>query len=215
MAFRLATESCEKSVPVPTDYRGGVLHRNAPSLHSKWVLNIQNKGDDYCFIWCILAHIHRADEHVVRTSKYALFMYELNKEGLQFPLKFSNTPKFEKPKIKRQRLGLSMPPSTATVNITSTCWLFVRDLSALVHERWTYQHRFISLRLLSVLLLGGAAARRSPPGLFRPSRRSRKNIKKFKAIGKTIPVPFVKYVDFEAFLVSAEEKSKKALPTQR
>ena len=32
-----------------------------------------------------------------------------------------------------------------------------------------------------------------------------KNIKKFKAIAKTLPVPFVLYADFEAFLVPAEE----------
>ena len=27
------------------------------SLHSKGVLNVQNKDDDYCFIWSILGHI--------------------------------------------------------------------------------------------------------------------------------------------------------------
>ena len=42
------------------------------SLHKKGVLNIKNKDDDYCFIWCILEHIYRvekipADFHTTRT----------------------------------------------------------------------------------------------------------------------------------------------------
>ena len=40
------------------------------SLYSKGVLNIQNVKDDFCFLWCVLVHIHRVDKHAVRTSKY-------------------------------------------------------------------------------------------------------------------------------------------------
>ena len=64
------------------------------SLYNKVVLNIQNLKYDYCFLWCIVAHKHRVDKHVVRTSEYEPFMHELNTTGLQFPLKFSDTPKF-------------------------------------------------------------------------------------------------------------------------
>ena len=41
-----------------------------------------------------------------------------------------------------------------------------------------------------------------------------KNIKKFKAVAKTLPVPFVLYADFEAFLVPVK-KLRRALPIQR
>ena len=41
-----------------------------------------------------------------------------------------------------------------------------------------------------------------------------KNIKKFKAIEKTLPVPFVLYADFEAFLVPAEENIESASNTK-
>ena len=37
-------------------------------LHKKGVLNIQNLNDDFCFLWCVLAHIHRVDQHAERTS---------------------------------------------------------------------------------------------------------------------------------------------------
>ena len=76
--------------------------------------------------------------------------------------------------------------------------------------------------LLPLLLLGSAAARRSPPGLFRPPRAeggvpitrwSREKYNKFKAIAKTLPVPFVLYADFEAFLVPAEENKERASNT--
>ena len=41
-----------------------------------------------------------------------------------------------------------------------------------------------------------------------------KNIKNFKAIAKTLPVPFVLYADFEAFLVPAEENKESASNTK-
>ena len=47
------------------------------SLYKSGILNIQNLKDDYCFIWCILAHIHRVGDNAVRNSKYEPFMHEL------------------------------------------------------------------------------------------------------------------------------------------
>ena len=74
--------------------------------------------------------------------------------------------------------------------------------------------------ILSQWLLAGASAYSSPSGLFRPlgaeggvmfiTGRSGENIKKFKVIAKTLPVPFVLYADFEAFLVLAEEHIESA-----
>ena len=59
-------------------------------LHSKEVLNIQNLKGDYCILWCIHVHIRRVNEHAQRTIKYT---------SSQFPLKFSDTPKFENLKL--------------------------------------------------------------------------------------------------------------------
>ena len=59
------------------------------SLHSKGIFNIQNKGDDYCFLWCILGHIYRVDKHADRLYHYKNYFNEQDIEGLQFPLKFS------------------------------------------------------------------------------------------------------------------------------
>ena len=73
----------------------GFYIQTPKSLYSKGVLNIQNPKDDFYFLWCILAYIHRADQHAARTSKYEPFMHELNTTGLQFPHKNSDTPNFE------------------------------------------------------------------------------------------------------------------------
>ena len=73
----------------------GSFIQTLKSLYSKGVLNIQNRKDDFCFLLCVLAHIHKVDQHAARTSKFELFMHELNTTGLQFPLKFSDIPKFE------------------------------------------------------------------------------------------------------------------------
>ena len=96
-------------------------------------------------------------------------------------------------------------------------YLLVRDLSAHVHGRIKldgYSHVcpyclycFSQARLLTAHL---------PDCSIHPEQKveypspddPEKNIKKFKAIAKTLPVPFVLYADFEAFLVPAEEKNR-------
>ena len=54
------------------------------SLYSKGVLNIQNIKDDFCFLWCIHAHIHKVHDNAARTSQYEHIRYELNTTELQF-----------------------------------------------------------------------------------------------------------------------------------
>ena len=73
------------------------------------------------------------------------------------------------------------------------------------------------------LHLGGMSDHRSPPGLFHPSRaesgvpitrRSGKKYQTVQSVAKTLPVPFVLYADFEAFLVPAEETKESASNTK-
>lgn len=63
----------------------------------KAVLNIQN-DDNYCFLWCVLAHIHPVESknHPNRVNKYAPYFNELNIKGLEFPMNIDNISKFEK-----------------------------------------------------------------------------------------------------------------------
>ena len=56
----------------------GSFIQTPKSLYKAGVLNIQNLKDDFCFLWCVLAHIHRVDQHAERTSKYEEFMQDSN-----------------------------------------------------------------------------------------------------------------------------------------
>ena len=60
---------------------------------NKAILNIQN-NDDKCFLWCILAALHPLDyeDHPNRVNKYITYVNELNKEGIEYPVCFSDIP---------------------------------------------------------------------------------------------------------------------------
>jgi hypothetical protein len=60
------------------------------------VLNIENKLDNLCFAWSILAHLHPVDNHPKRVTKYEPYISELNLCGLKMPLPVSDIGKFEK-----------------------------------------------------------------------------------------------------------------------
>ena len=56
--------------------------------------NIKN-DDQFCFLWCILAYLYPVEEHKNRTLNYSMHMNKLNLEGLEFPVKGKDIPKFE------------------------------------------------------------------------------------------------------------------------
>ena len=63
----------------------------------KAVLNIQNRNDNFCFLWSILAGIYPVDRkcnpHCLR--HYKSHLHELNTTGLSFPMSVRDVPKFE------------------------------------------------------------------------------------------------------------------------
>ena len=64
------------------------------------VLDIQN-NDQYCFLYCAIAHIHHIGKNADRVNSYISYLKELNYQGLSYPLKVSYVAKFEtkKPEI--------------------------------------------------------------------------------------------------------------------
>ena len=63
--------------------------------NSKSIVNIQNI-DNYCFLWSILAHKYKVDNHRERVSLYENHFHELNQGDIQFPMKLKDIPTFEK-----------------------------------------------------------------------------------------------------------------------
>ena len=136
----------------------GSFIQSPKSLYSKGVLNIQNLEDDFCFLWCILAQIHRVDKHAYQLYTYRKYFNELDIFGLNFPLKYSDTSKFEtlnptiivnvlifennevfplyasKHRDRKKHLNLVMISNSEG----KFHYLLVRYLSALVHGRTKY-----------------------------------------------------------------------------
>ena len=63
--------------------------------NSKSIVNIQN-NDNYCFLWSILAHKYKVDNHRERVSHYENHFHELNQGDIQFPIKIKDIPPFER-----------------------------------------------------------------------------------------------------------------------
>ena len=62
---------------------------------SKSIINKKN-NDQYCFFWCILAYLYPVEDHKDRISKYLMHENKLNLNGLDFPMKVKDIPKFER-----------------------------------------------------------------------------------------------------------------------
>ena len=54
--------------------------------NKKSIINIKN-DDQFCFLWCILAHLCPVEDHKDRTSNFSMHFNKLNLEGLEFPMK--------------------------------------------------------------------------------------------------------------------------------
>ena len=62
--------------------------------NNKSIINIKN-DDQFCFLWCILAHLFPVEDHKNRTSNYSIHTNKLILNGLEFPMKIKDIPKFE------------------------------------------------------------------------------------------------------------------------
>ena len=62
--------------------------------NNKSIINIKN-DDQFCFLWCILAHLFPVEDHKNRTSNYSIHTNKLILNGLEFPIKIKDIPKFE------------------------------------------------------------------------------------------------------------------------
>ena len=62
--------------------------------NSQSIINIKN-NDQYCFLWCILAYLYPVEDNKNITSSYSKHFDKFNLEGLDFPMKVKDIPKFE------------------------------------------------------------------------------------------------------------------------
>ena len=62
--------------------------------NSQSIINIK-KNDQFCFLWCILAYLFPVENNKNITSSYSKHFDKFNLEGLEFPMKVKDIPKFE------------------------------------------------------------------------------------------------------------------------
>ena len=62
--------------------------------NSQSIINIKN-NDQYCFLWCFLAYLYPVEDNKNITSSYSKHFDKFNLEGLDFPMKVTDIPKFE------------------------------------------------------------------------------------------------------------------------
>ena len=62
--------------------------------NSQSIINIKN-NDQYCFLWCILANLYPVEDYKIITSSYSKQFDKFNIQGLDFPMKVTDIPKFE------------------------------------------------------------------------------------------------------------------------
>ena len=59
------------------------------------IVNIQNH-DSYCFLWSILAHNYKVDNHGENVSHYKKHFHEINQGDIPFPMRKKDIPTFER-----------------------------------------------------------------------------------------------------------------------
>ena len=62
--------------------------------NSQSIINIKN-NDQFSFLWCILAYLFPVENNKNITSSYSKHFDKFNLEGLEFPMKVKDIPKFE------------------------------------------------------------------------------------------------------------------------
>ncbi|CAG2200881.1 unnamed protein product [Mytilus edulis] len=60
------------------------------------IINVQNKKDNKCFLWSILASLFPANKDKQRVTKYKEYENEINMKGIEYPVSIKDIPKVEK-----------------------------------------------------------------------------------------------------------------------
>ena len=60
------------------------------------LINVENKGDDHCLQWSVLAALHPVGKNAERVTKYKPYLKELKMGNIASPVKVKDISQFEK-----------------------------------------------------------------------------------------------------------------------
>ena len=75
----------------------GGCHRPLPEelKNKRAIINIINKDDNKCFVWCVLASLYPPKCHPELVSKYQKYLSNLNLKNFKFPMNLNRIERFE------------------------------------------------------------------------------------------------------------------------
>jgi len=106
---------------VVTQYRplsGSSYIPTPPSIAKKHaVINVNNHQDNRCFEWSILSCLYPPKDHPCEVYKYRRYQNTLNFDGITFPVKVKDIPKFEKQNLEISVNVISLDPENKGYSI--------------------------------------------------------------------------------------------------
>ena len=199
-----------------------------PLASRKGIINVKNK-DNKCFKWAILSALHPAVAHKEKVSTYKKFERELNFDSIQFPVKLSQLPKFEKnnnlsicifsyekgelfPKYISKREGRRIDLLLLQRHKKSHyCW--IKNMSR-VFRKSTHKHFFCRYCMHGFLKESSLAvhtlycSQNEPQKIRMPEAGS---VITFENFQNQYKVPFVIYCDMECFCVPNENDPARSI----
>ena len=199
----------------------------------KAIVNVQNLGDELCFLYSVLAAIHPAARNPNCTYHYKPYLNQLDTSGLSFPLPVKDVPKFESLNADiavsvmvfedRELIPLYVSPHRNrkyTVHLLllsdekTQHYTFIKNLSRLVagrtkHDGQTFVcpycfHCFTHQHTLDKHIPDCSV--HAPQTVTYPSE-GEDAVLSYHATQKEFPVPYVLYVDFESFLTPSADNN--------
>ena len=208
-------------IPLPTEI-----------AKSRSIINIQNQ-DEKCFLWSILAHLHKFDDNPHRVQKYKQYENEINMTDIPYPVKVKDVPKFEKQndisvnvfgyESNYYPLYISKNQRDIHVNLLlierngKTHYCLIKDLNKMLYCQTKHKgKKYFCTYCLHGFTREDLLAQHQPccqeHGTqcteFLPEKNK---FLEFNNWGKMLKVPFVIYADFECILVPTDEKGKKRI----
>ena len=204
-----------------------------PIMDKKATVNIQNKNDNECFKWSVLAALHHKeiDRHFERVNKYKQWKVDLNFDNITFPVAIKDIKKFE----KQNNLKINVFGLDDKLNIHQL--KHIRDDNAIdllfISNDETNHYCWIKNfnRLLSMQISNHKETKFICKGCLNPFRLETAYNKhkelcnlndevkidmplpnthiKFKNQNKSMRVPFIIYADFECITTKIESKIEK------
>ena len=177
---------------------------------TKSIINIKN-DDQYCFLWCILAHLCPVEDHKNRTSRYSMPMNKLNLKGLEFPMKVKDHPKFENLNNLNVNVFELTGPVSASIHISKNYlqpqidlllfekhFCLITKLYCLInkssHMKWVCRRCLTAFSSEDILNQHNDRCQKQQPTNI---TFSWKNHLKFEDYHMKVPIPVRVYADFE------------------